>query len=198
MGHLSREVAHALSSRTATHQTVEITDKPALAYLEASGARAISITTGNGHVVLGVGYRADAIAAFWLRADKARAVAARARSIGGVSANMDGADAAGTIAALKQAAVQLGVTLTAHDVAMARASVVAERLDVLMDQLKVSGIWLDFTKTYRQRWLAAKAPGEGFMPFAAAELRFQRALIPLLQSGGKPTIGQSLFATIFD
>jgi hypothetical protein len=81
---------------------------------------------------------------------------------------------------------------------MARASVVAERLDVLMDQLKASGIWLDFTKTYRQRRLAAKARGEGFMPFSAAELRFKRALVPLLQSGGKPVVGQSLFAAIFD
>lgn len=50
----------------------------------------------------------------------------------------------------------------------------------------------------RQRRLAAKARGEGFMPFAAAELRFKRALIPLLQSGGQPAIGQSLFATIFN
>jgi hypothetical protein len=36
------------------------------------------------------------------------------------------------------------------------------------------------------------------MSYKVAELRFKRALIPLLQNGGKPAVGESLFATIFN
>jgi hypothetical protein len=167
--------------------------RAALQYLPCSGANAISITTGCGHVVINVGYKADAVEVFWLPAASARAVAARARKLAGNSQDVES-----TIAALREAAVQLRVKLIEHDTAMGRAAAAAQRLDVLMDQLKVSGIWLDFTKTYRQRRLAAKARGEGFMPFSAAELRFKRALIPLLQSGGKPAVvGASIFAEVF-
>jgi hypothetical protein len=55
-----------------------------------------------------------------------------------------------------------------------------------------------FTKAYKARQMAAAARGEGFMSFATAELRLKRALIPLLISGGKPVVGASLFATIFE
>jgi hypothetical protein len=54
--------------------------KAALKYLEASGANAISITTGPGGTVIAVGYKADAVAVHWLPAASARAVAARARN----------------------------------------------------------------------------------------------------------------------
>jgi hypothetical protein len=36
------------------------------------------------------------------------------------------------------------------------------------------------------------------MTFATADLRFKRALIPLLLSGGQPVAGASLFAQVFD
>jgi hypothetical protein len=88
--------------------------KAALRYLEASGARAISITTGRGHVVIAVGFKTDAVEVFWLSAAKARAVAARARKIGG-----DAGDVEAVVAALREAAVQLRVVLTEHSVAMA-------------------------------------------------------------------------------
>jgi hypothetical protein len=55
-----------------------------------------------------------------------------------------------------------------------------------------------FTKTYRARRIAVTMRGEGFMPFKTAELRFKRALIPLLMNGGQPVVGQSLFAEVFD
>jgi hypothetical protein len=166
--------------------------RAAPAYLEASGAGAISITSGAGHIVINVGFLRDAVAAFWLPQDKARAVAARARSIAG-----DADDVATVVAALKAAAVQLRVTLTAHDTAMMRAGAAAERLDEYVETLRASGVLKQFTRTYKQRRLAAAAKGEGFMTFAMAELRFKRALIPLLQSGGKPA-AQSIFAQVFD
>jgi hypothetical protein len=50
---------------------------------------------------------------------------------------------------------------------------------------------------YKRRRIAATMRGEGFMPFKTAELRFKRALIPLLMSGGQPVVGQSLFARVF-
>ena len=53
----------------------------------------------------------------------------------------------------------------------------------------------EFTKMYVQG--AAGLRGEGSMSYAVAELRLRRALIPLLQGGGKPAVGQSLFAEIF-
>jgi hypothetical protein len=80
---------------------------------------------------------------------------------------------------------------------MTRAANAAERLDRYMDSLKGSGTLKQFTHTYRP-WRKAAARGEGFMPFSVAELRFKRALIPLLMNGGKPPIGTSFFSAIFD
>jgi hypothetical protein len=56
----------------------------------------------------------------------------------------------------------------------------------------------EFTKMYKRRRLAAGLRGEGFMSYGNAELRLRRALIPLLMGGGKPAVGASLFAEIFD
>lgn len=116
--------------------------KAALKYLEASGANAISITTGPGGTVIAVGYKADAVAVHWLPAASARAVAARARKLAG-----DADEVEAVVAALKEAAVQCQVRLIEHSVAMGRAANAAERLDAFIDQLKTSGIWLDFTKS---------------------------------------------------
>jgi hypothetical protein len=167
--------------------------RAALKYLEASGANAISITTGSGHVVIAVGYKADAVAAFWLLQDRARAVAAKARGL-----MAGGADVEGAVAALREAAVQLRVTLTAHDVAMARAGAAAHRLDAIVETLRACGMMREFTRQYKLRRAAATARGEGFMSYGNAELRLKRALLPLIQNGGKPVIGASLFAQVFN
>jgi hypothetical protein len=166
--------------------------RAALKYLEVSGVNAISITTGNGHVVLAVGYKPDAVAAFWLSADKARAVAARARKIAG-----DAPDVEGAVAALHEAAVQCRATLTPHDVVMARAGAAAHRLDAIVKTLRASGMMREFTRQYKLRRAAATARGEGFMSYGNAEARLRQALIPLLQSGGKPA-AQSIFAEVFN
>jgi hypothetical protein len=175
----------------ATKDVRKPNNKAALRYLEISNLNAISITTGNGHVVLGVGYKADAVAAFWLPQDRARAVAAKARSLmaGGVSV-------ATAVATLREAATQCRAVLTEHDVAMARAHVAAERLDAIMGHLRSMGALKEFQRTYKRRRLAAKERGEGYMSFSVAELRLKRALILLIQSGGKPAT-QSIFAEVF-
>jgi hypothetical protein len=167
--------------------------RAALKYLEASGVRAISFTSGAGHVVIHVGYKVDAVIAYWLPAVSARPVAARARKLVG-----DGTDNIGdVVAAVQAAAVQLHVRLTEHDTAISRATAMAERLDAFLDHLKDSGLLRDFRKIYRQRRFAAKARGRGFMNFGVAELRLKQALIPLLQNGGKPAVGASLFREVF-
>jgi hypothetical protein len=81
---------------------------------------------------------------------------------------------------------------------MSRAGAASKRLDEYLTSLKGTGVLKEFTRTYKRMRIAAAERGEGFMSFSAAELRFKRALIPLLMNGGKPAIGSSLFATIFD
>jgi hypothetical protein len=179
------------SERDARPKPRQASDKAALKYLEVSGVNAISITTGPGGIVLGIGYRANAVAAFWLSAGKARAVAAKARSIAG-----DAVDVEAVVAALHEAATQCRAVLTEHHVAMARAHVAAERLDAIMEILRDMGALKEFRRTYKRRRLAAKERGQGYMTFANAELRLKRALIPLIQSGGKPA-AQSIFAEVF-
>ncbi len=182
-----------------TDQGKPAADRAGLAYLEASGVNAISITTGTGGTVIAVGYKPGATEIFWLPQEKARSVAARARKL--LSANApspstgstgDSQGGASVVAALHEAATELRATLTPHDVAMARAHVAAERLDEIMRHLRDMGALRQFGKAYKARRMAAAAKGEGY-----AELRLKRALIPLIQSG-KPAVGASLFREVFD
>jgi hypothetical protein len=188
------DVADVASIATVAKPVPRGTDKAALAYLEASGARAISVTADVDGAAITVGLKPDAVAVFWLpeAQAQARSVAARARAIVGDNPDTDAA-----ISALQEAATECRSTLTSNDVAMTRAANAAERLDRYMDSLKGSGTLKQFTHTYRL-WRKAAARGEGFMPFSVAELRFKRALIPLLMNGGKPPIGTSFFSAIFD
>jgi hypothetical protein len=188
------DVADVASIATVAKPVPRGTDKAALAYLEASGARAISVTADVDGAAITGGLKPDAVAVFWLpeAQAQARSVAARARAIVGDNPDTDAA-----ISALQEAATECRSTLTSNDVAMTRAANAAERLDRYMDSLKGSGTLKQFTHTYRL-WRKAAARGEGFMPFSVAELRFKRALIPLLMNGGKPPIGTSFFSAIFD
>jgi hypothetical protein len=77
-----------------------------------------------------------------------------------------------------------------------RAGEAATKLDGYI-AMRARGAMREFTKTYKRRRLVATMRGEGFMSYAVAELRLRRALIPLLVNGGKPAVGQSLFASIF-
>jgi hypothetical protein len=81
---------------------------------------------------------------------------------------------------------------------MQRAAGAARRLDEYLTSLKGTGVLKEFTRTYKRRRIAAAERGKGFMSYRVAELRFKRALIPLLQSGGEPALGVSLFTQVFD
>jgi hypothetical protein len=166
--------------------------RAALRYLQASGANAISITCGAGHVVLGVGYRADAVTSFWLPADKARAVAARARKIKG-----DAGDVEAVVGAVLEAALQLRVTLTEHDSAISRAGAMAARLDEFMHSLK-GGPLKEFNKQYKLKRQTAFAKGEQFMKYPIALARLRSAMIPVLMNNGNTVVGASIFAEVFD
>jgi hypothetical protein len=80
---------------------------------------------------------------------------------------------------------------------MQRAAGAARKLDEYLTSLKGTGVLKEFTRTYKRRRIAAAERGKGFMSYKVAELRFKRALIPLLMNGGKPAIGSSLFAEVF-
>jgi hypothetical protein len=139
-------------------------DKPALDYLRASGASAISITTDVGGAAITVGMKPDAVAVFWLPQAQARSVAARARAIMGDNPDTDAA-----ISALQEAATECRVTLTPNDVVMARAANAARKLDEYFLSVRGTGTLKEFSKAYRRRRLAAKADGRGFMSCKIAE-----------------------------
>jgi hypothetical protein len=67
-----------------------------------------------------------------------------------------------------------------------------------MESLRGNGVLKEFTRTYKQRRLAAKERGENFMSFQTAELRLRKAMIPVLMNGGRPAIGTSLFSEVFE
>ena len=64
--------------------------------------------------------------------------------------------------------------------------------------MRGTGVLEEFTKTYKRRRLAAMADGRRFMSYKVAEQRLRSAMVPILMAGGRPVVGQSLFATIFD
>jgi hypothetical protein len=165
--------------------------RAAVAYLEASGATAITITEHDGVCAFRVGHKIDpdAVAIFWIMEADAKPVVARARKLAGKSAD--------ATASLRQAATDLRATLTPHATAMARAGAAAERLDGYIESLRARGAMKEFTRAFRRRRLAAAANGQGFMSFAVAEARLRKALVPLLLGGNNIRV-QSLFAAIFD
>jgi hypothetical protein len=114
--------------------------KAALAYLDASGADGISITASTGRIVIAVGFKPDAIVIFWLPAGKARAVAARARSIMG-----DAGDVEGAISALQEA-VHHRVRLTEHQTVIARAGNTEPGSSSWLGRTKVARCAADFAE----------------------------------------------------
>jgi hypothetical protein len=171
-----------------------MTDRAALAYLEAAGASAISIVDGEAGCVFRTGAMAAQVAGVhvhatvWVSASVATAVARRARKLAG-----DSPDVATATQALAQAAADLRVKLTPNDVAIERARNAAIKLDAY---LSGRGVLRDFNAAFKHRREAAAMQGKGLMSYRAAESRLRRALVPLLVNGG--TIGpRSLFEEIF-
>jgi hypothetical protein len=164
--------------------------KAAIAYLIASGATATYTTTTRDFVPIRSGSQiaANAVAVFWVQKKQAVALA---RRLAGADSDRDDA-----LLALREAAAELGVTLTPHATAISRAAAAVERLDAFIDSLSANGGYRAFTQEYKRRRLAACERGEGFVTFKVAEQRLKAALVPLLMNG-KPVVGASLFAEIF-
>jgi hypothetical protein len=64
--------------------------KAAINYLIASCATAISIIADTDGIAISVGIKRDAVAIYWLRAEKASSVAAMARNVAGENPNVNG------------------------------------------------------------------------------------------------------------
>jgi hypothetical protein len=79
---------------------------------------------------------------------------------------------------------------------MTRAADAVRRLDQYIDDLRANGGMRVFTRAYKRHRPAAADRGDGFMPFAIAEQRLRRALIPRLISGSVGATS-SLFAEVF-
>ena len=186
---------HVAASATIAKPVPISPDKAALKYLEASGAAPIFVTEVDGVATIRTGSKVDPRAAvvFWIAQVDAKPIVKVARRIAGKNQNADDA-----VASLRKAAVECRATLTPHGVAISRARVAAERLDSFMSSMRGTGVLKEFTRTYKRRRIAAAERGKGFMSYKVAELRFKRALVPLLMNGGKPAVGASLFAQVFD
>jgi len=172
-----------------------MTDRAALAYLEASGATAICIIESESGCVFRTGAMAAEVSAgasvhttFWVSAEVATAVARRARKLAG-----DSPDVATAMEALAQAAAQCCVKLTPNAVAIERARSAAARIENHLDAMMANGGLRMFNAEYRRR---REAAGGKFMSYKAAQTRLRRAIVPRLIAGG--SVGHSLFAEIFD
>jgi hypothetical protein len=185
---------HVAASATIAKPVPISPDKAALKYLEASGAAPIFITEVDGIATIRTGSRVDprAVVVFWTMAANAKPVVKLARKLAGK--NPDAGEAGG---ALRRATVECRATLTAHDVAVARAGAVARRLDEYLSSVRGAGTLREFKRAFKVRRATAMAAGRGFMPHKTAMSRLRLALVPLLMSAGKPAIGASLFAEIF-
>jgi hypothetical protein len=173
-----------------------MTDRAALAYLEASGATAISIVEGEAGCVFRTGAMAAQAAGvhvrttIWVSASLATAVARRARKLAG-----DCPDVVMAKNALAQAAAQCRVKLTPDDVAISRARSAASRIESQLEAMMAGGMLRTFNAEYKRRRMQAAANGQGFISFRLATARLRQAIVPHLIEGR--SINRSLFEQIF-
>jgi hypothetical protein len=176
-------------SRDSKSKPRTVADKPALAYLKASGAAPIFITEVDGVATIRTGgskVYPRAVVVFWIMVANAKPVVKLARKLAGK--NPDAGEAEG---ALRRATVECRATLTAHDVAVAHAgAAAAHRLDEYLSSVLGTGTLREFNRAFTARREAAS--------YRTALARLRLALVPVLINGGKPVLGASLFATIFD
>ena len=166
-------------------------DKAALAYLAASGAAAITVIEQDGGCTIRVGGDSTA-AQYWVDAGQAIQIARKARRAAGAAA-----DLSTVTAALHASATSVGATLTLNEVAIARATDAATRLDSYLDAMRRSGTLREFNAQFKRRRMEATANGRGFMNYKVAEARLRAALIPMLVGGGRHAVGAGMFAEIF-
>ena len=168
--------------------------RAALEYLQLSGATPISIraTESGGSKTRFGKVDPNAAIVVWCEETRARSVIRLARRYAGPGASVTAASAA-----LRKAAGDMRVTLTPDTTAMERATAQARRLDQFIEDLHARGAMKQFTKSFKATRLALAARGQGFMSYKVAEMRFRKALIPLLQAGGQPAVGAPLFKQVF-
>jgi hypothetical protein len=174
-----------------------MTDRAALAYLEASGAAAISIVDDGSGCTFRTGARAAEVSAgvrvhttVWVSASLSTAIARRARKLAG-----DSPDVATATQALAQAAADYRVKLTPNDVAISRARNAASRIDSQLEAMMSGGMLRSFNAEYKRRRMQAAANGQGFISFRLATARLRQAIVPQLIEGR--SINRSLFEQIF-
>jgi len=185
------EIGHARQRRSPDGRS-------AIEYLLASGAVAISLIEVDGAYVFRTGPLAKSRdipsgRIFWISATAAKPIVRLARKLAGPAPNLTSA-----LAALHEAASDLGATLTPHATAIERAGNAATKLNAYFESMRRSGQLAQFNKQYKQRRTEATANGRGFMSWSTAMTRLKRALVPLLMNGGKqPTVGVTLFEEVF-
>ena len=168
--------------------------RAALEYLQLSGATPISIraTESGGSKTRFGKVDPNAAIVVWCEETRARPVIRLARRYAGPGASVTAASAA-----LQKAAGDMRIVLTPDATAMERATAQARRLDQFIEDLHARGAMKQFTKSFKATRLALAAAGQGFMSYKVAEMRFRKALIPLLQAGGQPAVGAPLFKQVF-
>jgi hypothetical protein len=123
---------------------------------------------------------AGAVAAWWVEADQAEGVVKQARKNGGD---------------ILAASRKLGVTLTAHDVVIARAKAATARVDNALSEAQACGDLQFFNREYKRRRTAAAAAGQSFMSYGQARTRLHKTIATVAASGGALT--RALIESVF-
>jgi hypothetical protein len=123
---------------------------------------------------------AGAVAAWWVEADQAEGVVKQARKNGGD---------------ILAAARKLSVTLTAHDVVIARAKAATARVENALSEAQACGDLQFFNREYKRRRTAAAAAGQSFMSYGQARMRLHKTIATVAASGGPLT--RTLIESVF-
>jgi len=165
-------------------------------YLQASGNTAICLIKGDDTGCLfKVSRKVDApgiVASFWIDKALATSVARIARNKAGKKPSLECASLA-----LHKAAAARGAHVTSGPIAMARATELSAKLEVVLDQMQQSGRLAEFNREYRRRRMAATLRGEGYMSFTTAKARLHRAIIVRLVNK-QAANSSAIFHAVFD
>jgi hypothetical protein len=139
----------------------------AVDYLRAFNIRAVAIAA-NGHV-----FSSDnptgAVSAWWTRRDDALRLAKVAAEFG-----LDVVDAA----------AQMKMILTPHDVVIERVRERTARLDEALAAAQQNGLLKNFNATFRKRRLTAQKAGKRFLSYSVAQRRLRQAITEAIAAGG--------------
>jgi hypothetical protein len=91
-------------------------------------------------------------------------------------------------AALREAAAGHGVTLTEHEIAVARAKDATQRINAFVDSMRKTGSLQVFNRHYKAARAAALARGESFMSYTAALGRLRSQIAARLAAGATCTL----------